>query len=451
MRRQGSRLTPAADAWAGWAAWVRPLLLLGGEKDGQMRFTRAMPWAAESALAAAKFGTRHAAAYKPFILAPGVNHAQFAEDSPRNVARGDIASPLPDAEATARIAEVVALFLDAHLGAGAEVPEETPAAGDLLDRAVATAAWVSPFSAALGRGDLAQLWEAVRAGEGSAGASGPVYQPGAGVGLPGNVLAHSYGGELMDEGAASRAFFAHPGEVAAAEAEAIAAQRAALRSLPAAAMERVDIVASVCTDIPSFLHSQPMLTALAGGRVRLHVRCYLWREGLLLDAGQFGRPQAAPHYWLKMRGAPVVGMALGLTEKELAACEGSPLQAAQLHEEFLTWALEAVPERAATEYGAAERQLRFEPDRDVTSSSGAQGWVERERIELRDDPAACATCVTSPCLKTRVAAHASYSRGMGLFSGSVYLKVMSRAAMIEWIMLDGLRDPLFAEQGAQPQ
>ena len=61
-----------------------------------------------------------------------------------------------------------------------------------------------------------------------------------------------------------RAFFAHPGEVAAAEAEAIAAQRAALRALPASAAERVEVVASVCTDVPSFLHSQPTLTALAG-------------------------------------------------------------------------------------------------------------------------------------------------------------------------------------------
>lgn len=52
----------------------------------------------------------------------------------------------------------------------------------------------------------------------------------------------------------------------------------------------------------------------------------------------------------------------------------------------------------------------------------AQGWVERERVEFRDDPAAGTTCVTSPCLKTRAAPHASYSRGMGLFSGSVYLK-----------------------------
>jgi hypothetical protein len=61
-----------------------------------------------------------------------------------------------------------------------------------------------------------------------------------------------------------RAFFAHPGEVAAAEAAAAAAQRAALRALPAEALSRVDVVASVCTDVPSFLHSQPTLTALAG-------------------------------------------------------------------------------------------------------------------------------------------------------------------------------------------
>lgn len=41
-----------------------------------------------------------------WALCVGVNHAQFAENSPHNVVRGDIASQLPDAEATARIAEV---------------------------------------------------------------------------------------------------------------------------------------------------------------------------------------------------------------------------------------------------------------------------------------------------------------------------------------------------------
>lgn len=54
-----------------------------------------------------------------------------------------------------------ALFLDAHLGGGAEEPEAKPAAGDLLARAVATASWLSPFSAALGAlswGLLAFVW-----------------------------------------------------------------------------------------------------------------------------------------------------------------------------------------------------------------------------------------------------------------------------------------------------
>ncbi len=57
-----------------------------------------------------------------------------------------------------------------------------------------------------GRGDLAQLWDAAceQAGPGSAAA----YPPAAGAALPGGVLAHAYGGELMDEGAPSR--LGHP-------------------------------------------------------------------------------------------------------------------------------------------------------------------------------------------------------------------------------------------------
>jgi hypothetical protein len=47
-------------------------------------------------------------------------------------------------------AQVAALFLDAHLGAGADAPEDTPAAERLLAHARATARWVAPFSAALG-------------------------------------------------------------------------------------------------------------------------------------------------------------------------------------------------------------------------------------------------------------------------------------------------------------
>ena len=66
-----------------------------------------------------------------------------------------------------------------------------------------------------------------------------------------------------------RAIFAYWGEVAAAEAEAVTVQRSVLHTLPAQAAERVDVVASVCTDTPSILHSQPSITALAGAVLEL--------------------------------------------------------------------------------------------------------------------------------------------------------------------------------------
>lgn len=66
-----------------------------------------------------------------------------------------------------------------------------------------------------------------------------------------------------------RAFFAYWGEVAAAGAEAVAVQRSVLRMLPAQAAERVDVAASVCTDVPSILHSQPSITTLAGAVLEL--------------------------------------------------------------------------------------------------------------------------------------------------------------------------------------
>lgn len=38
-----------------------------------------------------------------------------------------------------------------------------------------------------------------------------------------------------------------------------------------------------------------------------------------------------------------------MTDEELAACEAAALQAADLHDQFLAWALQAVPERACKE------------------------------------------------------------------------------------------------------
>ena len=50
------------------------------------------------------------------------------------------------------------------------------------------------------------------------------------------------------------------------------------------------------------------------------------------------------------------------------------------------------------------------------------------------------------CLKMLSRAYASMMLSGKLFS-VIPWQVMSRAAMIEWIMLDGLRDPSFAGKG----
>lgn len=84
-----------------------------------------------------------------------------------------------------------------------------------------------------------------------------------------------------------------------AEAEAIAAQRAVLRALPASASERVDIVASVCTDVPSFLHSQPTLTALAGALIPDYwLRLELINRVLRVGPTPCWRSQAMLIVWL---------------------------------------------------------------------------------------------------------------------------------------------------------
>ncbi len=41
---QASRLTPANNRWAGLTQQARPVLILGGSLDGQMRWTRNVPW-----------------------------------------------------------------------------------------------------------------------------------------------------------------------------------------------------------------------------------------------------------------------------------------------------------------------------------------------------------------------------------------------------------------------
>lgn len=57
-----------------WAS--KPLMVLQGDSDGQMRWFVNAQYAAQSVATALKFGADYAAARQPVVLLPGVNHAQ---------------------------------------------------------------------------------------------------------------------------------------------------------------------------------------------------------------------------------------------------------------------------------------------------------------------------------------------------------------------------------------
>ena len=91
-------------------------------------------------------------------------------------------------------------------------------------------------------------------------------------------------------------------------------------------------------------------------------------------------------------------------------------------------------------YGKEGRRLLFKEDTDVTQSAGPEKWIKEERIVF-EDVHKTATEVRSSLILSKAPEKLScYHRGMGLFRGSVYVKCLSFASCIEWIMLDCYKD-----------
>ena len=87
------------------------------------------------------------------------------------------------------------------------------------------------------------------------------------------------------------------------------------------------------------------------------------------------------------------------------------------------------------------RRLAFKEDVDVTESAGPEKWIKEERIAFKDIDDHT-TEVSSPLILSKAPEKLScYHKGIGLFRGSVYVKCLSPASMIEWVMLDSLKDP----------
>ncbi|KAI8469381.1 MAG: hypothetical protein J3K34DRAFT_513136 [Monoraphidium minutum] len=383
--------------------WGRPLLMLVGELDGQMRWPWLAPHIYSSACLAAKAGPGFAAAHRPAILIPGVNHAHTTAPPPPPPApaagagapapppqppppgaRGDVPSEVPAAAASEALAAAIAAFLACHAGGGGA--GGAAGAGRLLELSSGTAAMAAPWFEASGMGDIEAAWRPTAAGAsgttdggaaaapegGAANASGPGGDAGARTNAGGGGGGAQLQGAFRSaRGRASAAL--HPGVVSEAERFAADAQAQLLAPLPEEAAARVRVVASVHTDLEALIYNQPLLEPQPDGTLVLLVHSYLhWRADdfpqggpdahrAALQASQHRRLNtaarrrrrlvaargAAPEYWLKLKRPQAVAEALGL--------EGSfqdGLTPRDLQSSTLAAALAAAPPRAAARRAA---------------------------------------------------------------------------------------------------
>ena len=98
------------------------------------------------------------------------------------------------------------------------------------------------------------------------------------------------------------------------------------------------------------------------------------------------------------------------------------------------------PVTCASRYNKEGRRLLFRQDTDVTQSAGPEKWIKEERIDSKDVNESTTEIRSSLILSKAPEKLSCYYKGMGLFRGSVYVKCLSVASCIEWIMLDCYKD-----------
>ena len=76
----------------------------------------------------------------------------------------------------------------------------------------------------------------------------------------------------------------------------------------------------------------------------------------------------------------------------------------------------------------------------MTQSAGPEKWIKEERIDFKDVNESTTEIRSSLILSKAPEKLSCYHKGMGLFRGSVYVKCLSVASCIEWIMLDCYKD-----------
>ncbi|CAK0785220.1 hypothetical protein CVIRNUC_008426 [Coccomyxa viridis] len=436
----GSYFFPSPDYHASLYEWSRPVMHMGGELDGQARFARMAFPAMEAAACADHFGRRYATRNQPVILLPGVNHSHLSNGEVRE-GSGDLSAVASLAEANEAAGGAIADFLVANF---CPVRSEQDAAlVRLQQECTRTAEWLAPYTRALGLGCPHKVWDPGAAyihGQRvaqwrNAKVDRPVPALHAPVDSP---IYHAHGAEIFPDSDTTRRFCAHPGELGAARAFCAAVQERLLRSvcnLGARLPAYIRIAASVHTDIDMFTFSQPALEE-GDGELLVHAHCYLHRPNLV----PFGhRLPYAPHYFLKLKSAEALIQALDSYVPGAAVGQSgaATVTAQALNEETHEQAMFMVDGASLLHYRDRGKQLVASPDRDVSKEvSTPVEWVKELQIEFLDGSNQ-QTQVTSPIIKAPLAA--GQPAAAARFSGNLYLKCLSLASAIEWILCDSLR------------
>eukprot|EP00198_Chlamydomonas_reinhardtii_P001673 XP_001691009.1 predicted protein [Chlamydomonas reinhardtii] len=318
-----------------------PLMTISGELDGQMRWPWHVPYIAETAAMATKFGERYVARNAPILVLPNINHGSTSNGIARPV-RGDItAGVAPYEECIQVLGRHIGAFVTAHMSHSAAA--RTEAETFLLEALRKSYALTAPYCIALGLGDTSAPFAEGGDGRPHAHQPGPLRVGGV-VAAAARVAGHVESTAIM------------PGVVVAAETHTEELQRRVLESLPPPATERVTVVATCHTELGTFSQNHATMTELGDSKWLLRVHVMLNFRSL-----ESSRPHMcsyAAEHWVKLLSAERVAQALGLPD---AASYDTP-KPVELNRETHDKALAAAPQAVVQRYKDLGRQMVFEDD-----------------------------------------------------------------------------------------
>ncbi|WIA40550.1 hypothetical protein OEZ86_013893 [Tetradesmus obliquus] len=459
--------------------WGRPVMLLGAELDGQMRWPWSAGLAADAAVLAQKAGPRFAAAQQPFILVPGANHGHTSNGIP-NYDRGDIPAHTEYATATEAFARAMAAFVTAHEGPGKSAKQA--ATDQLLLMVRQTAELVAPYFMASGMGNPCAGWITGRQGgpESTASLDAPdtshsshqhQHAHGASAHAASSLQQSLLQGARREAGAAVSAAL-HPGVLQKAERFVAAAQLKLASTLPREVLGKLRVVVQTHTTVEALLFNQPVISEQDDGSVVVLVHALVAPPNVVRPATEgalLTSRASSPEYWLKLKRPQAIAEDLGLSGIYVDG-----VTAAALNQGAFDAAIAAVNRKAAERYKAAGWQLAFGED-EPTPDVNAEKFIRQGAMKFTAVPAAGSddggtadgavqqqkrqlgvVTVTSPVLTSKSISETVQQAGQGpqaeamiaatkdkymhRFLGNWYTKVFSVAQAMEWIMLDSLRN-----------